>query len=38
VLNRDTDNLVIFRVNPRTGLFKKEREYPLPTATSILFC
>jgi 6-phosphogluconolactonase len=37
VLNKDTDNMVISRINPKTGLFKKEREYPVPSPVSIAF-
>jgi 6-phosphogluconolactonase len=36
-LNKDSDNLVIFRVDHRTGLLKKEREYAAPSPASIVF-
>ncbi|MDR0642416.1 MAG: lactonase family protein [Treponema sp.] len=37
VLNKDSDNLVIFKINRRTGLLKKEREYPALSPTAIIF-
>jgi 6-phosphogluconolactonase len=37
VLNKDSDNLVIFRIDRRTGLLKKEREYAAPSPTGIVF-
>jgi 6-phosphogluconolactonase len=37
VLNQDSDSLVVFKINRRTGLLKKEREYPAFSAASILF-
>jgi 6-phosphogluconolactonase len=36
-LNKDSDNLVIFKVQRRAGLLKKEREYPALSPTSIIF-
>ncbi|MDR2375847.1 MAG: lactonase family protein [Treponema sp.] len=36
-LNKDSDNLVIFRIDPRTGLPKKEREYAVPSPAGIVF-
>jgi 6-phosphogluconolactonase len=36
-LNQDSDNLVIFRINRRTGRLKKEREYTVPSPTAIVF-
>jgi 6-phosphogluconolactonase len=37
VLNKDSDNMVIFKINHRTGLLKKEREYPVLSPTAIIF-
>jgi 6-phosphogluconolactonase len=37
VLNKDSDNLVVFKIKRRTGLLKKEREYPVLSPTSIIF-
>ncbi|MDR1444827.1 MAG: lactonase family protein [Treponema sp.] len=36
-LNKDSDNLVIFRIDRRTGLPQKEREYPVLSPTAIVF-
>jgi 6-phosphogluconolactonase len=37
VLNKDSDNLAIFKINHRTGLLKKEREYPALSPTALVF-
>jgi 6-phosphogluconolactonase len=37
VPHQDSDNLVVFRVDQKSGFFKKEREYPVPSAINILF-
>jgi 6-phosphogluconolactonase len=37
VLNQDSDNLVVFRIDRRTGLLKKEREYTVPSPVSVVF-
>jgi 6-phosphogluconolactonase len=37
VPHQDSDNLVIFRIDQKTGFFKKVREYPVPSAINILF-
>ncbi|MDR2177027.1 MAG: lactonase family protein [Treponema sp.] len=37
VLNKDSGNLVIFRIDRRTGLLKKEREYAAFSPTAIVF-
>jgi 6-phosphogluconolactonase len=37
VLNKDSDNLVIFRINRKSGLFTKEREYPVPSPVTMIF-
>ncbi|MDR0731818.1 MAG: lactonase family protein [Treponema sp.] len=37
VLNQNSDNLVIFRIDHRTGLPKKEREYAVPSPAAIVF-
>jgi 6-phosphogluconolactonase len=36
-LHQNSDNLVIFRINPRTGALKKEREYPVPSPVCLVF-
>ncbi|MDR1970789.1 MAG: lactonase family protein [Treponema sp.] len=36
-LNRDSDNLVVFKISQRTGTLKKEREYTVLTPTGIVF-
>jgi 6-phosphogluconolactonase len=36
VLNKDSDNLVIFKIDRRTGLLKQEREYAVPSPTGIV--
>jgi 6-phosphogluconolactonase len=36
-LNQNSDNLVVFKINHRTGLLKKEREYSALSATGIIF-
>jgi 6-phosphogluconolactonase len=36
-LNKNSDNLVILKVNQRTGLLKKEREYSVLSPTAIIF-
>jgi 6-phosphogluconolactonase len=36
-LNKDSDNLVIFRINGRSGLMKKEREYAVLSPAGIVF-
>jgi 6-phosphogluconolactonase len=37
VPHQDSDNLVIFKIDKQSGLFKKEREYPMPSAVNIIF-
>jgi 6-phosphogluconolactonase len=37
VLNKDSDNLVVFKINRRTGLLKKEREYAALSPTAVIF-
>jgi 6-phosphogluconolactonase len=37
VLNKDSDNLVVFRIDRRTGLPQREREYPALSPTAIVF-
>jgi 6-phosphogluconolactonase len=37
VLNKDSDNMVIFKINRRTGLLKKEREYAVLSPTAVIF-
>ncbi|MDR1177025.1 MAG: lactonase family protein [Treponema sp.] len=37
VLHKDSDNLVVFRINQKTGALKKEREYPVFSPTALLF-
>jgi 6-phosphogluconolactonase len=37
VLNKDSDNLVVFKINHRTGMLKKEREYTALSPTAIIF-
>jgi 6-phosphogluconolactonase len=37
VLHQDSDNLVIFKIDQKSGFFKKVREYPVPSAVNILF-
>ncbi|MDR0670170.1 MAG: lactonase family protein [Treponema sp.] len=37
VLNQNSDNMVIFRIDHRTGLLKKEREYAVPSPAAIVF-
>jgi 6-phosphogluconolactonase len=37
VPHQDSDNLVVFRIDQGSGLFKKEREYPVPSAVNIIF-
>jgi 6-phosphogluconolactonase len=36
-LNKDSDNLVVFKIDRRTGLPQKEREYPALSPTAIVF-
>jgi 6-phosphogluconolactonase len=36
-LNQHSDNLVVFKINHRTGLLKKEREYSALSPTGIIF-
>jgi 6-phosphogluconolactonase len=37
VPHQDSDNLVVFKIDQNSGLFKKEREYPMPSAVNIIF-
>jgi 6-phosphogluconolactonase len=37
VPHQDSDNLVIFKIDQKSGLFKKEREYPVPSSINIIF-
>jgi 6-phosphogluconolactonase len=36
-LNKDSDNLVVFKIDRRTGLPQREREYPAFSPTAIVF-
>jgi 6-phosphogluconolactonase len=35
-LNKDSDNLVVFKIKGRSGLLKKEREYPALSPTALV--
>jgi 6-phosphogluconolactonase len=37
VCHQDSDNLTVFRRNPKTGLLKQIQEYPLPGGVCLLF-
>jgi 6-phosphogluconolactonase len=37
VPHQDSDNLVIFRIDKKTGFFKRVGEYPVPSAINIVF-
>jgi 6-phosphogluconolactonase len=37
VPHQDSDNLVIFKIDRKSGLFKKEREYLVPSGINIIF-
>jgi 6-phosphogluconolactonase len=36
-LHQNSDNLVIFRINRRTGFLKREREYQVPSPVCVVF-
>jgi 6-phosphogluconolactonase len=36
-LHQRTDNLVVFKVNHKTGILKKEREYTVLSPVSVIF-